>query len=81
MEEPRFSLQAGDEIGTGPGGKLGGGGIDHDQCRPEMTGEGLLEFSLALAPIEFARYQLVDIGRNCEMTHGVDATDDAADYT
>jgi hypothetical protein len=46
-----------------------------------MAGEGLLEFSLAFAPIGFARYQLVDIGRNCEMTHGIDATDDAADYT
>jgi hypothetical protein len=46
-----------------------------------MAREGLLEFGLALAPVEVRRNQLVDIGRNGEMTHRINRTDGARDYT
>jgi hypothetical protein len=51
-EEPWFGLQTGDEVRAGPGGKFRGRGIDDDQRRPEMPRKGLLEFGLALAPIQ-----------------------------
>jgi hypothetical protein len=46
-----------------------------------MPRKGLLEFGLAFSPIKIGRYQLVDIGRNGEMTRSVDATEAAADNT
>jgi hypothetical protein len=45
-----------------------------------MAGKGFLEFGLALAPIEIRRNQLVDIGRNGEMTHGINGTNNADCY-
>jgi hypothetical protein len=45
-----------------------------------MAGKGFLELGLALAPIKIRRNQLVDIGRNGEMAHRINATDDAGDY-